>query len=162
MVAVEAAPNTRIIQSILTNRIDLGIVTQPSSSPELEYESLGIDSLCLVLPSDYTSHPITFDTLEEIGFIDHPDGAHYADRLLSANFGEQFHSIEKLRKKGHINQINQILIPFSKGPGYKVLPEMAVRHFPLQSSPHIAELKVPIYDELFLVRKKASQTAETL
>lgn len=154
MVAVEAAPNTRIIQSILANTIDLGIVTQPSSSSELEYESLGTDSLCLVLPSDYLSQSITFDSLEGVGFIDHPDGGHYADRLLSANFSKQFHSVEKLRKKGYINQINQILIPVSEGLGYTVLPEMAVRHFPQKSSLHIAELKVPIYDELFLVKKK--------
>ena len=79
MVAVEAAPNTRIIQSILANTIDLGIVTQPSSSSELEYESLGTDSLCLVLPSDYLSQSITFDSLEGVGFIDHPDGGHYAE-----------------------------------------------------------------------------------
>ena len=154
MVAVEAAPNTRIIQSILTNTIDLGILTQPSPSPELEYESLGIDSLCLALPSDYATQTITFDTLDEIGFIDHPDGAHYANRLLSANFGEQFHSAENLRKRGYINQINQILIPVSKGLGFTVLPEMAVRYFPQKSLLYVAPLKEPIHDELFLVRKK--------
>ena len=154
IVTIEAAPNARIIQSILKNVIDLGIVTQPSASPELEYESLGFDSLCLVLPSDYASHPLSFNTLEEVGFIDHPDGAHYADRLLSANFGKQFHSVEKLRKRGYINQINQILIPVSEGLGFTVLPEMAVRHFPQQSLLHVAPLKVPIHDELFLVREK--------
>ncbi|WP_432822361.1 LysR family transcriptional regulator [Trichloromonas sp.] len=154
IVAVEAAPNERIIQSILKNVIDLGIVTQPSPSTELEYEPLGFDSLCLVLPSDYASQSLSFDTLEEVGFIDHPDGAHYADRLLSANFGEQFHSVEKLRKRGYINQINQILIPVSEGLGFTVLPEMAVRHFQHQSLLYVASLIVPIHDELFLARKK--------
>ncbi|HEY5672084.1 MAG TPA: LysR family transcriptional regulator [Malonomonas sp.] len=154
MVAVEAAPNERIIQSVLQNAIELGIITQPSPSTELEYESLGFESLCLVLPSKYAHQPLSFDSLVALGFIDHPDGAHYADRLIGANFGEQFDSIEKLNKTGYVNQINQILLPVSEGLGFTVLPEIAVRHFPQQSLLFVAPLKVPIHDELFLVRKK--------
>lgn len=154
VIVVEAAPNQRIIQSILQNVIDLGIVTQPSPSTELAYESLGFESLCLVLPSNCASSSLNFDRLKALGFIDHPDGAHYADRLLSANFEEQFHSMEKLNKTGYINQINQILVPVSEGLGFTVLPETAVRHFPCQSLLHVAPLNVPIHDELFLVRKK--------
>jgi DNA-binding transcriptional LysR family regulator len=154
MVAVEAAPNERIIQSILQNAIDLGIVTQPFPSTELLYEALGFESLCLVLPSSYADQLLSFDSLQRIGFIDHPDGAHYADRLLSANFGEQFRSLEKLKKSGYVNQINQILVPVSEGLGFTVLPEKAVHHFPQQSLLYVAALQVPIHDELFLVRKK--------
>ncbi|BCR06301.1 LysR family transcriptional regulator [Desulfuromonas versatilis] len=154
MVAIEGAPNERIIQSLLQNVIDLGIVTQPSPSTELVFESLGFESLCLVLPSDYASQAQNFDALKEIGFIDHPDGAHYADRLLSANFGEQFHSVGKLSKKGYINQINQILVPVAEGLGFTVLPEMAVHQFPQQALLYVVPLKIPIYDELFLARKK--------
>jgi len=153
-IAVEAAPNQRIIQSIRKNTIDLGIVTQPSPSTELMYEAIGFESLCLVLPSTYAAQPLSFDNLKAIGFIDHPDGAHYADRLLIANFGEQFHSVEKLNKTGYINQINQILVPVSEGLGFTVLPKTAVHQFPQQSLLYIAPLKVPIHDELFLVRKK--------
>lgn len=154
VITVEAAPNVRIVESLKNNSIDLGIVTQPSSVTELAYESLGFDSLCLVLPSGYASQTICFESLEEIGFIDHPDGAHYADRLLNANFGEQFYSFEKLKKSGYINQINQILVPVSEGLGFTVLPEIAVRFFPKQDLLHVAPLNVPIQDELFLVRKK--------
>ena len=153
VIAVEAAPNQRIIQSILQNSIDLGIVTQPSPSTELEYEALGFESLCLVLPRHYSRQSLSFDSLKALGFIDHPDGAHYADRLLSANFGERFHSVGKLKIKGYINQINQILVPVSEGLGFTVLPETAVRHFPQQSLLYVAPLQVPIQDELFLVRK---------
>ncbi|MDX2495575.1 MAG: LysR family transcriptional regulator [Desulfuromusa sp.] len=154
MVAVEAAPNVRIIESILKNAIALGVITQPSPSTELEYEALGFESLCLVLPSNYAHQDLSFGSLKALGFIDHPDGAHYANRLLSANFGEQFHSVEKMEKTGYINQINQILLPVSEGLGFTVLPEKVVRHFPQQSLLHVATLKAPIHDELFLVRKK--------
>jgi DNA-binding transcriptional LysR family regulator len=153
-VAIEAAPNERIIQNVLQNAIELGIITQPSFLPALEYESLGFESLCLVLPAKYDQQPLSFDCLKALGFMDHPDGAHYADRLLGANFKEQFDSVEKLKKTGYINQINQILLPVSEGLGFTVLPEIAVRHFPHQSLLFVAPLEVPIQDELFLVRKK--------
>jgi len=154
VITIEAAPNVRIIESIMNNSIDLGIVTQPSPMPELVYESLGFDSLCLVLPSAYASHTISLETLEEIGFVDHPDGAHYADRLLRSNYGEKFRSVKNLKKRGYINQINQILIPVSLGLGFTVLPEMAVRFFPQKAMLYVASLSSPIEDELFLVRKK--------
>lgn len=154
VVAVEAAPNQRIIESILNNVVDLGIITQPSTSTELEQEALGFESLCLVLPSRYAHQPLGFDTLNTLGFIDHPDGSHYADRLLSANLGEAFHSVSKLKKRGYINQINQILLPVSEGLGFTVLPETAVRHFERQSLIYVAPLTFPIRDELFLVRKR--------
>lgn len=154
MIAIEAAPNHRIIESILQNTIALGIVTQPTPSVELEYDVLGFESLCLILPSSYAKNSLTFESLQKLGFIDHPDGAHYADRLLSVNFTESFHSVSKLKKGGYINQISQILVPVSEGLGFTVLPETAVRHFEQQSLLHVAPLKFPIRDELFLVRKK--------
>ncbi len=117
-------------------------------------EALGFETLCLILPSSYSHQPLCFDSLKALGFIDHPDGAHYADRLLSANFGEHFHSIEKLNKTGYVNQINQIFLPVSEGLGFTVLPETVVRHVPPQSLLYVAPIKNPIRDELFLVRKK--------
>jgi len=107
-----------------------------------------------VLPSSYARNSLCLENLNSLGFIDHPDGAHYADRLLSANFNEDFHSVGKLRKSGYINQISQILVPVSKGLGFTVLPETAVRHFEQQSLLYVAPLKFPIRDELFFVRKK--------
>ena len=154
VVAVEAAPGQRIIQSILNNVVDLGIVTQLSSSVELKHDVLGFESLCLVLPGSYAGQPLCFDSLNTLGFIDHPDGAHYADRLLSANFNEAFHSVSRLKKSGYINQISQILVPVSEGLGFTVLPETAVRHFDQQSLLYVPPLKFPIRDKLFLVRKK--------
>jgi len=154
MVIVEAAPNHLIIKNVLNNEVDLGIVTQPSPSSELVYETIGFESLCLVLPKKYARQEIDFNTLETIGFINHPDGFHYADRLLSVNFNEMFQGANKLRTKGYINQINQILAPVSEGLGFTVLPETVVRHFEHQPLIFVAPLKFAIRDELFLVKKK--------
>ncbi len=154
VITVEAAPNHLIVKNILNNEVDLGIVTQPSPSSELVHDTIGFESLCLVLPSECARHEISFNILETIGFINHPDGSHYADRLLSANFNEAFHGVGKLKIKGYINQINQILMPVSEGLGFTVLPETAVRHFEQQSLLYVAPLKFQIKDELFLVRKR--------
>ena len=154
VVTVEAAPNHLIINNVLNNEVDLGIVTQTSPSSELVHETIGFESLCLVLPKKYACKEIDFNTLETIGFINHPDGSHYADRLLSANFNETFHGVNKLKVKGYINQISQILAPVSEGLGFTVLPETVVRHFEHQSSIFVATLKFAIRDELLLVKKK--------
>lgn len=154
VVTVEAAPNHLIIKNVLNNEVDLGIVTQSSPSSELVHETIGFESLCLVLPKKYACQKIDFNTLKTIGFINHPDGSHYADRLLCANFNETFHGVNTLKTKGYINQISQILAPVSEGLGFTVLPETVVRHFEHQSSIFVAPLKFAIRDELFLVKKK--------
>jgi DNA-binding transcriptional LysR family regulator len=151
ILAVEAAPNQLIIQNILTNKVDLDIVTLPTSSSELEIEALDFESLCLVLPRSYSDRPLSFSSLQKFGFIDHPDGSHYVSRLLSANFKGHFQGVEKLNKTGYINQI---LLPVSEGLGFTVLPETVIRHFPQQSSLYLSPIDHPIRDELFLVTKK--------
>lgn len=154
VVAVEAAPNYRIVEGLLVNTIDLGIVTQPAPSAELVYEALGFESLCLVLPSGYADRLPRFEDLQALGFVDHPDGAHYADRLLNANFKGEYQGLGKIKKTGYINQLSQILIPVSEGLGFTVLPQTAIWQFEQQSLLDVPRLKEPIRDELFLARKK--------
>lgn len=154
VVSVEAAPNYRIVDGLQKNSFDLGIVTQPAPSTDLMYEALGFESLCLVLPSSYTDRLPRFEELSTLGFVDHPDGAHYADRLLSANFKGVYQGLGKIKKTGYINQLSQILIPVSQGLGFTVLPQTAIWQFEQQSLLYVPKLNAPILDELFLARKK--------
>ena len=153
-VSIEAAPNYRIVEGLLGNTIDLGLVTQPAPSTDLTYEALGFESLCLVLPSIYAAQAPSFEELNALGFIDHPDGAHYADRLLSANFKGAYQGLRKIKKTGYINQLSQILIPVSEGLGFTVLPQTAIWQFEHQSLLYVPTLNEPIRDELFLARKR--------
>ena len=153
-VSIEAAPNYRIVERLHENDIDLGIVTQPVPTADLEYESLGFEALCLVLPRRYSGQLPRFETLDGLGFVDHPDGEHYADRLLRANFKDAYQGLKRIKKTGYINQLSQILIPVSAGLGFTVLPQTAIWQFSPQSSLYVPRLKISIQDELFLVRKR--------
>jgi len=154
IVSMEAAPNDLILKKIIKNELDIGIVTEPLKSGELEYESIGFESLCLILPKKYSKHKISFSKLEEIGFINHPDGLHYLDRVMNGNFKKDYRGVNKLKVKGRINQISQILLPVAAGLGYTVLPESMVKQFRPYSSLFIVPLNTAVQDELFLVRKK--------
>lgn len=154
IVSIEAAPHYRIIENLLENTVDLGIVTQPPPSTNLCYESLGYESFCLVLPKGYSGQTPSFVDLCRLGFIDHPDGEHYADPLLSANYKKDFQGVRKIKKTGYVNQLSQILIPVAEGLGFTVLPETAVRQFEPQTALYLPKLKTSIRDELFIARKR--------
>ena len=84
---------------------------------------MGQEALILVTPAA-TVEP-SWEQLSQLGFIDHPDGAHHAGMLLTANY-EQFQHINDFDKKGFSNQIGLILEPVSRGIGFTVLPAHAV------------------------------------
>ena len=153
-IKLEAAPNRRIIDSIKANQIDLGIITQKDISPELEHQAVGIEPLCLVIPASMANKPINLKLLNQIGFINHPDGEHYVRQIIQANFDSSFLNIESLRISGYINQLNQILLPVAQGLGYTVLPQKAVASFSRQSDIHICPMEKAVSEELYLIRKK--------
>lgn len=148
---VEAAPNPAIIHRVKTNQTDLGITTQAVDDADFESVLLGHDDLCLIVPR--SSKP-SWMHLMEMGFIDHPDGDHYASQLLVLNFPEQFRGMEKVKKSGYINQLSQILLPVSKGLGFTVLPRSAVEAFALQDQIAIVELQRSAQEPVYLITKK--------
>ena len=86
--------------------------------------------MCLVLPSNRETSPISFQALEELGFIAHPDGFAYADELFSLNFPDAFEGSDKLRIRTFVNQISQIPSPVAHGIGYTLLPRSGVNAYP--------------------------------
>ncbi|WOT05819.1 LysR family transcriptional regulator [Shewanella youngdeokensis] len=154
-VSLQAAPNSSIINSILDHSIDVGIVTQQQSSLELTQQYLGKQALCLVLPPSLKGVDVTLSLLESIGFINHPDGHYYAEQLLGAHFGDEFVGMNKLKQRGYINQLNQILLPVSKGLGFTVLPQIVVDGYaePLFVVNTVAE----VAEELYMVTKTQRQ-----
>ncbi|WP_413691900.1 LysR family transcriptional regulator [Psychromonas sp. KJ10-2] len=80
-VFVEAAPNKNIIADLLSNKVDLGIVTIESSHEQLKQTLVGVEELQLVLPASIKFDGVCrFEDLNEIGFINHPDGLHFAEK----------------------------------------------------------------------------------
>lgn len=151
---VEVAPNHRILQLLQENEVDLGIVTQQTSLSTLEQEVIGTELLCLIVPASLEEVTPTLDQLNALGFIDHPDGHHYAERLLTANYPELPGASAPKKTTGYINQLSQILVPVANGLGFTVLPDMAVRSFEAQKKIRLVELKEPVSDKLYLTTKR--------
>lgn len=149
--SVEAAPNERIIERIKGNMSELGIVTQPVHDPDIISEHIGEDSLCLVVPKGSTTE---WKTLLTLGFVNHPDGHHYATQVLESNYPDQFSGMDVLQQSSYINQLSQILLPVAEGLGFTVIPKSSLNAFPHKDSVHSAELPNPVNEAVYMVTKK--------
>jgi len=157
-VFVEAAPNKNIIADLLSNKVDLGIVTIESSHEQLKQTLVGVEELQLVLPASVDLSDIcSFDDLNKVGFINHPDGLHFAEKVLSANFKADYKGPNSLAIKGYVNQLQQILLPVAKGVGFTVLAKSTVEQFPEQASLQVLPLQYVIQDSLYLTQKRYRQ-----
>ena len=141
------APNADVEKAIATDALDVGFMTRLATLDEVSCQPIAEESLLLVTPAAITNP--SWSTLLQLGFIDHPDGAHHAGLLLGANYPEFQHS-NLFEKKGFSNQINLILEPVSMGLGFTVLPAHAVAAF--QQPQHINSHRLvhPVSEILYL------------
>ncbi|BBN80764.1 LysR family transcriptional regulator [Pseudoalteromonas sp. A25] len=146
------APNEDIQKALCDSAIEIGFMSIRPTSPDIHYELVANEPLLLVTSSHIDS--VSWEILQQLGFIDHPDGAHHCGLLLSANF-KQFQHREVLKKKGFSNQIGLILEPVSKGLGFTVLPAYAVAAFHKPETIKIHDLKVPISEPIYLCTNKS-------
>ncbi|MGL6072333.1 LysR family transcriptional regulator [Craterilacuibacter sp.] len=143
------APSAEIIDAVLHNQAELGIVATPPDDGRLQVQRFASESLCLVLPASVTG--ASWEDLLGLGFIDHPDGHDMASRLLSRRFpGMPLHA---LPRRGFINQIGLILEPVARGLGFTVLPHFAVQAFEHQSAIRIATDGAEVIDTLWLIHR---------
>jgi DNA-binding transcriptional LysR family regulator len=142
--SVEAAPNKLIIDKVLNNHIEMGIITQPLVHSDLEIHGIGEQKLNLVLPAAFkaaaskttasktkgakkvNSTTISYEELQGLGMIHHPDAMHYWQQIVARYFPEQLANAPHIPIRSHVNQLSQILMPVAKGLGFAVLPEFAV------------------------------------
>mgnify|MGYP001197142479 CR=1 FL=1 len=151
-ISLESAPNYRIVDELLNRKIDLGIVTQKIPSPQLEYQLIGEEKLCLVVPKGFDSQDWNLNDLKSLGIINHPDCEHYLLQFLSAY--NQEHELNNIQHSGYINQLSQILYPVAKGLGFTLLPSSAVNAFPDLDQITILPLTTEIKESLYLVQKR--------
>ena len=97
-----------VVEGVLENRFELGIVTLPQDDPRLAVSVFAREALELVVPAQARVNDWT--DLERLGFIDHPDGQEMATRLLSRRF-LGFPGVRSLPSHGFTNQIGLILEP---------------------------------------------------
>ncbi|GAA3713085.1 LysR family transcriptional regulator [Oceanisphaera sediminis] len=141
------APNADVEKAIASDALDVGFMTRLATLDEVRCQPVAEESLLLVTPAAVKDP--SWSTLLQLGFIDHPDGAHHAGLLLGANYPEFQHS-NLFEKKGFSNQINLILEPVSRGLGFTVLPAHAVAAFQQPERVNSHPLRHPVSEILYL------------
>ncbi|MFC0180109.1 LysR family transcriptional regulator [Thorsellia kenyensis] len=159
IIRLEAAPNARINQAIIEDKLDFGIVTHKLPSGLIRYEPIFEVALQLILPSQFTDQAITIDKLNQLGFIDHPDGQYYLKQVVESNFLSNIddevkeQTLFNIRSIGYINQISQILLPVSKGIGFTVMPASILQTQPASISIYTPNLLYPVNESYFFASK---------
>lgn len=143
------APEPSIIQALLDQTTELGIVTYTASDERLSYTRLGQEQLCLVLPAQ--SEARGWDDLQQLGWINHPDGTAMATRWLARAFPGK--RLSDIPERGFINQISLILQPVALGLGFAILPQHAVKAFQAQDAIRIWPLAPTLSDTLWLAHR---------
>lgn len=145
------APNDSIERELEEQKLDIGLITRATKSPGLVCRPLATEHLRLVTSSNVEN--VDWPTLVELGYINHPDGAHHATLLLGANYPE-FSRFDQLPHRGFSNQINMILEPVSRGLGFTVLPAHAVDAFPRQQEIRCHKMATPVSETIYLAQPK--------
>ncbi|WP_194868246.1 LysR family transcriptional regulator [Pseudoalteromonas sp. PPB1] len=141
------APNQAIEKAVADGSAELGFTTVAARSAEVMSEAIATEPLLLVTPAE-VAEP-SWENLQSLGFIDHPDGAHHSELLLSANFA-QFRHCTQFARRGFSNQISLILEPVSRGIGFSVLPAFAVDAFARQKLIRVHSLSQPVSETIYL------------
>ncbi len=157
-VRLEAAPQARVLEGVLSGLYDIGIADHQPNNPRLDGDLIGSDELCLLVPADEAGDA-SFANLERLGFIAHPDGFAYADELLSANYPLDYQGVDRLRIRSFINQIGQIPEPVARGVGYTILPRSGVDAYPRHEALRCAKLASPVRHDLWIIRRRGKVLA---
>ncbi|NDR55520.1 LysR family transcriptional regulator [Aliiruegeria sabulilitoris] len=160
ILGLEAAPQAAILRGVKDGQFAIGVLHEDPGHPRIDAECIGREEICLVLPNDQSAVMPTFQALEARGFISHPDGESLANLLFEPNFSKEFVGGDRLKTRGHINQIGQILEPVAQGIGYSILPRSGVDTFANRQKVRTVRLPVPVYQELWLIRQKGRQIAK--
>ncbi|WP_435274535.1 LysR family transcriptional regulator [Psychrobium sp. nBUS_13] len=141
------APNQDIEKKLCEHSCDIGLMTEISKAPQINYQEIASEPLVLVTSAQITE--INWQTLIQLGFIDHPDGRHHAQLLLQKNF-VQFEQVEQFTNHGFSNHICLICEPVSLNLGFTVLPLHAAQAFKEQQLINIHQLEQSVYERLYL------------
>ncbi len=145
------APNADVEAAIAKSTVDVGFMTSKSTLADVQCTPVAKESLLLVTPKAVAEPD--WDTLMELGFIDHPDGSHHASLLLGPNYCEFQHG-NRFPRKGFSNQIGLILEPVSMGLGFTVLPAHAVAAFHRPEHIRVHRLAHPVSETLYLCGRR--------
>lgn len=153
---IKAAPHHQILADIKDGLIDQGIVTDIPNNNVFDFEELGKEELCLVVPQTTNLDRSKKQLLIELGLISHPDAEHYLSLYFKQSEEQELKEldIKKIPVIGSINQISQILEPIAEGIGFTVIPKSALDSFHSPELLKILKPQQPVMEDLYLVRKQ--------
>ncbi|MBF9003200.1 MULTISPECIES: LysR family transcriptional regulator [Vibrio] len=160
-IELEASPNDRIFEQILSGGLDVGLVTKPPNPHYFDSRVIGSESLVFVVPTSVNT-TIPFEKLlPEIGVIRHPDLDHYFQTYVDQSGSPQLSklNLDTISTKGYINQIHQILVPIAKGIGFTVIPRCCVNLFLERDKLQVLDIAENVKDPVYLVSKRHSELA---
>ncbi|WP_309834939.1 substrate-binding domain-containing protein [Caballeronia sp. LZ065] len=139
-----------MLDAVLTNRYDLGIVILKPDDTRLTARTFMQEPLELVVPAGAKVR--AWSDLEALGFIDHPDGPAMANRLLSRRFRKNV-SMGDLPRNGFSNQFAHILEFVACGLGFTVIPRYARVAFAQQHKIEVMECGSPVVETSWLIHR---------
>lgn len=144
------APDKEVLDAVLQNHYELGLVTLKPDDPRLAVSRFTEEELELVVPVDWGG--CGWDDLARLGFIDHPDGIAMASRLLSRLYTGS-PGIRHIPVKGFSNQIGLLLEPVARGLGFTVIPRYARLAFACQDKVRVVQCGNPVLDTIWLIHR---------
>lgn len=145
------APDHEVLDAVLQNRYELGLVTLKPDDPRLSATPFTQEALEMVVPAGADDVHAWAD-LERIGFIDHPDGPAMATRLFSRRFPGN-PGVRSLPTNGFTNQVGLILSFVARGLGFTVIPRYARQVFADQTAIQVVDCGPPVVDTLWLIHR---------
>ena len=144
------APDAEVLDAVLKNQYELGILTYKPDDPRIAATPFAEETLELVAPADHKL--CSWSDLVDLGFIDHPDGQAMATRLFSRRFPGNA-GIRSVPVKGYCNQVGLLLEPVARGLGFTVLPCYARQAFSRQDEIAVMDCGVSVVDQLWLIHR---------
>lgn len=144
------APDTEVLDAVLKNQYELGIVTFKPDDLRIMATPFAAETLELVAPAGHKL--CSWDDLMQMGFIDHPDGQAMATLLFSRRFPGNA-GIRSIPVTGYSNQVGLLLEPVSRGLGFTVLPCYARQAFARQDEIAVMDCGVSVVDQLWLIHR---------
>lgn len=144
------APDSEVMDAVLHNRYEMGLMTQKPDDKRLVAEKFAEEPLELITPKGKAAS--CWEDLDALGFIDHPDGQAMATRLLSRRFPGNA-GVRNLPQRGFSNQISLILEPVARGLGFTVIPRYARLAFHRQDDIRVIEAGAPLVDTIWLIHR---------
>lgn len=144
------APDTDVLNAVLNNEYEIGLLSTKPDNPHVAVNHFAQEPLELVTPAGATVN--SWQDLQRLGFIDHPDGRSMATRILSRAYPNAG-GIRDIPVHGFINQVGLILEPVARGLGFTVLPRYARKAFVRNEAISVAEFDYTAMDTLWLIHR---------